>query len=54
MADDVVEHSSGVQRLLTDQPPIRFPVWLTTHRELHSSRRIRLVYDLLAEFFAAK
>ncbi|WP_278922865.1 MULTISPECIES: LysR family transcriptional regulator [Pseudophaeobacter] len=54
MADDVVEHSSGVERLLTDQPPIRFPVWLTTHRELHSSRRIRLVYDLLAEFFAAK
>lgn len=25
------------------------PVWLLAHRELHSSRRIRLVYDLLAE-----
>jgi hypothetical protein len=25
------------------------PVWLVTHRELHTSRRIRIVYDLLAE-----
>ncbi|WP_203595257.1 LysR family transcriptional regulator [Salipiger sp. PrR002] len=28
---------------------IPFPVWLVAHRELHSSRRIRLVFDLLAE-----
>ncbi len=25
------------------------PVWLAAHRELHTSRRIRIVYDLLAE-----
>lgn len=25
------------------------PVWLVTHRELHTSLRIRVVYDLLAE-----
>ncbi len=25
------------------------PVWLLSHRELHTSRRIRVVYDLLAE-----
>ncbi|MFB3111130.1 MAG: LysR family transcriptional regulator, partial [Gemmatimonadales bacterium] len=25
------------------------PVWLVTHRELHTSRRIRLVFDVLAE-----
>lgn len=25
------------------------PVWLVTHRELHTSRRIRLVFDLLAK-----
>ena len=25
------------------------PVWLVTHRELHTSRRIRVVFDLLAE-----
>lgn len=54
MADDVAKHSSRVERLLTEHPPIRFPIWLTTHRELHTSRRIRLVYDLLAEFFVEK
>jgi hypothetical protein len=25
------------------------PVWLATHREMHTSRRIRVVFDLLAE-----
>jgi DNA-binding transcriptional LysR family regulator len=25
------------------------PVWLVSHRELRTSRRIRMVYDLLAE-----
>ena len=25
------------------------PIWLVSHRELHTSRRIRVVYDLLAE-----
>lgn len=39
----------GVERLLPDMAPFTFPVWLTTHRELHSSRRIRLVFDTLAE-----
>jgi hypothetical protein len=34
--------------------PIVFPTWLVTHRELHTSRRIRLVYDMLAEFLAKK
>ncbi|NKX43146.1 LysR family transcriptional regulator [Roseicyclus persicicus] len=30
-------------------PLVTFPVWLAAHRELHSSRRIRLVFDRLAE-----
>ena len=29
------------------------PVWLVTHQELHTSRRIRLVFDLLAEEIGA-
>lgn len=29
--------------------PITFPVWLTTHRELHTSHRIRVVFDFLAD-----
>lgn len=39
----------GLERVLPDLPPIPVPFWLTTHRELHTSRRIRLVFELLAE-----
>lgn len=38
-----------VRRGLPDLPPIPVPVWLATHREIHTSRRIRVVFDLLAE-----
>ena len=31
---------------------LSFPVWLVAHRELNTSRRIRIVYDLLAEELA--
>ena len=41
-----------MERLLSDKDPIVFPVWLATHRELHTSRRIRLVFDLLADFLS--
>ena len=50
MADDVAGMTPGMERVLPDMAPITFPVWLTTHRELHTSRRIRMVFDLLAEF----
>lgn len=29
--------------------PLTFPIWLTTHREVHTSRRVRLVFDILVE-----
>jgi len=35
--------------LLPELEVLALPVWLVTHRELHTSRRIRLVFDLLAE-----
>lgn len=35
--------------LLPEVISIPVPHWLTTHAELHTSRRIRLVYDFLAE-----
>lgn len=38
-----------VRRALPDLAPLTFPIWLTTHRELNTSRRVRLVFDLLAE-----
>ncbi|UWR07433.1 MULTISPECIES: LysR family transcriptional regulator [Ruegeria] len=52
MSEPVGDATSGMERVLPDMEPLRFPIWLTTHRELHTSRRIRLVFDLLADFFA--
>ncbi len=41
----------GLRRVLPDLAPIEFPIWLTAHRELNTSRRVRLVFDLLAGEF---
>jgi DNA-binding transcriptional LysR family regulator len=38
-----------VVRVLADVAPMPFEMWLTTHRELHTSRRVRVVYDFLVE-----
>ena len=54
MVDEVAMVSGEVERVLPDREPITFPIWLTTHKELHTSRRIRVVYDLLYEFLAGK
>jgi DNA-binding transcriptional LysR family regulator len=37
-----------VRRALPDFEPFVFPIWLVTHRELNTSRRVRVVFDLLA------
>jgi len=49
MITSVAEQSPELERVLPDGPPIEVPVWLTTHQELKTSRRIRVVFDLLAE-----
>lgn len=49
MSVDVARASPELVTLLPDSAPISFPTWLVTHRELHTSRKIRLVFDLLAE-----
>jgi len=41
-----------VQQVLPDLEPITFPIWLVAHRELNTSRRIRVVFDLLAQELA--
>ena len=43
----------GVAQVLPDLPPLRFPVWLVAHRDLATSRRIRRVFDALADGFKA-
>ena len=49
MLREVAARTENIVELFTDTEPVRVPVWLLSHRELHSSRRIRLVFDLLAE-----
>ncbi|MDP5085083.1 MAG: LysR family transcriptional regulator [Yoonia sp.] len=48
LPDRVWPDTGGVERVLTQVDPISFPVWLATHRELKTSRRIRTVFDALA------
>ena len=38
-----------VTRVLPDFEPMMFPIWLVAHRELATSRRIRMVFDMLIE-----
>ncbi|SDX16516.1 transcriptional regulator, LysR family [Ruegeria halocynthiae] len=52
MSQVVGDATPGVERVIPEMEPITFPIWLTTHRELHTSRRIRLVFDLLAAFLS--
>lgn len=54
MSDEVAADAPDIERILPDMDPFVFPIWLTTHRELHTSRRIRLVFDLLADFLTQK
>jgi len=52
MIKEVGDRTPQVEQILPNLPPIAVPYWLCTHRELHTSRRIRVVFDLLAEALA--
>ena len=45
MVEAVARLAPEVECLLPDLPPFVVPVFLVTHRELHTSRRIRIVFD---------
>lgn len=49
LPDNLCATDPAVEQVLPDHPPIAIPVWLATHRELRTSRRIRIVFDTLAE-----
>ncbi len=42
------DEEPGIEKVLPEFPSLEFPIWLVTHRELQTSRRIRIVFDLLA------
>lgn len=51
MMSDVGDHTTGIQPVLPALTTVYYPNWLTTHRELHTSKRIRIVFDFLAGYF---
>ncbi|TQV85268.1 LysR family transcriptional regulator [Exilibacterium tricleocarpae] len=44
---DVGDAEPSVERVLPDLPAFNAEVWLVAHRELKTSRRVRVVYDFL-------
>ncbi len=52
MMEEIALDTPGVVRVLDDVPPVHFPIWLVTHRELRTSRRIRVVFEALAQGLA--
>ena len=49
MMAEIGEGAPGVRRVMKSLPPIMVPMWLVAHRDVHTSRRVRVVADLLAE-----
>lgn len=49
MTDRIARKFPEFRPVLPEIDPFKIPVWLVAHRELQTSRRIRLVFDLLAQ-----
>ena len=53
MIEAVGDKEPLVERVLPDSEVIHFPIWLVAHKQLKSSKRMRVVFDLLSESLAA-
>lgn len=49
MIEEVGDAEAAVERALPDMAPFVGETWLVVHRELRTSRRVRRVFDFLAE-----
>lgn len=49
MMDEIAQNTPGIVRVLDEVPPVIFPIWLVCHRELRTSKRIRVVFEILAK-----
>lgn len=47
LSDQVFGNDPLLEKVLPGMHPVEFPVWLTTHKELHTSRKIRVLFDAL-------
>jgi DNA-binding transcriptional LysR family regulator len=54
MNDNIAAKFPEFQPVLTEIEPFSIPVWLVAHRELQTSRRIRLVFDMLASALSGR
>lgn len=54
MLRECAERMPELVRLLPELSGTRVPVWLVSHRELHTSKRVRLVFDAIAERLAPR
>jgi len=53
MQPDILgDRTPGIEKVFPDLVSPEVPVWLVTHRELNTSRKIRLVFDHIAESLA--
>lgn len=49
MMDDVANQEPSVVKVFSELPSVPVPIWLVCHRELRTSRRLRIVFDYLAD-----
>ncbi|MGB0498345.1 MAG: LysR family transcriptional regulator [Rubricella sp.] len=48
LPEALADAEPALERVFPGFPSLEFPVWLVTHRQVLASRRIRIVFDLLA------
>jgi DNA-binding transcriptional LysR family regulator len=54
MMEEVGDREGRVRRALSGvRPVVTLPIWLVSHRELRTSRKIRVVFDAMAEALAS-
>lgn len=49
MMQEIGDATPGMRRALPTMDPVKVSLWLVSRRELATSRRVRVVYDMLAE-----
>jgi DNA-binding transcriptional LysR family regulator len=52
MMEEIGDAEPRVRRVLPSSPPLPVAMWLVCHRELRTSKRIRIVFDRLADELA--